>query len=53
VKVILDLTTCLHRCWQERTPYDEIRYLKSLQKAAPPYSNTLPTQHPNCLNNFT
>lgn len=23
----------LFRCWQERTPYDEIRYLKSLQKS--------------------
>src|SRR5947208_8509025 len=32
----------LFRCWQERTPYDELRYLKSLKKAAPPYSNTLP-----------
>jgi hypothetical protein len=26
----------LFRCWQERTPYDEIRYLKSLQKSSSP-----------------
>ena len=26
----------LFRCWQERTPYDEIRYLKSLQKRRSP-----------------
>lgn len=26
----------LFRCWQERTPYDEIRYLKSLQKLRSP-----------------
>ncbi len=26
----------LFRCWQERTPYDELRYLKSLQKSRSP-----------------
>jgi hypothetical protein len=26
----------LFRCWKERTPYDEIRYLKSLQKSRSP-----------------
>jgi transposase len=26
----------LFRCWQERTPYDEIRYLRSLQKRRSP-----------------
>jgi len=26
----------LFRCWQERTPYDELRYLKSLQKRRSP-----------------
>jgi hypothetical protein len=26
----------LFRCWQERTPYDELRYLKSLQKTGSP-----------------
>lgn len=26
----------LFRCWQERTPYDEIRYLKSLQRRRSP-----------------
>ncbi len=26
----------LFRCWQERTPFDEIRYLKSLQKSRSP-----------------
>jgi len=26
----------LFRCWQERTPYDEIRYLRSLQKSRSP-----------------
>ena len=26
----------LFRCWQERIPYDEIRYLKSLQKSRSP-----------------
>ena len=26
----------LYRCWQECTPYDEIRYLKSLQKRRAP-----------------
>jgi len=26
----------LFRCWQERTPYDELRYLKSLQKHGSP-----------------
>jgi hypothetical protein len=26
----------LFRCWQKRTPYDEIRYLKSLQKSSSP-----------------
>ena len=26
----------LFRCWQERTPYDEIRYLKSLQRSRSP-----------------
>lgn len=26
----------LFRCWQERTPYDELRYLKSLQRSASP-----------------
>ena len=26
----------LFRCWQERIPYDEIRYIKSLQKSGSP-----------------
>jgi hypothetical protein len=26
----------LFRCWKERTPYDEVRYLKSLQKRRSP-----------------
>jgi len=26
----------LFRCWQERMPYDELRYLKSLQKSRSP-----------------
>jgi len=26
----------LFRCWQERIPYDKIRYLRSLQKARSP-----------------
>ena len=26
----------LFRCWQERTPYDEVRYLKALQKSGSP-----------------
>ena len=26
----------LFRCWQEQTPYDELRYLKSLQKSGSP-----------------
>jgi transposase len=26
----------LFRCWQERTPYDELRYLKALQKSGSP-----------------
>ena len=26
----------LFRCWQERSPYDEVRYLKSLQKSQSP-----------------
>jgi transposase len=26
----------LFRCWQERTPYDELRYLRSLQKCRSP-----------------
>jgi transposase len=26
----------IFRCWQERTPYDELRYLKSLQKSRSP-----------------
>ena len=26
----------LFRCWQQRTPYDELRYLKSLQKRRSP-----------------
>jgi len=26
----------LFRCWQQRTPYDELRYLKSLQKSRSP-----------------
>ena len=26
----------LFRCWQERIPYDEIRYLRSLQKSGSP-----------------
>jgi hypothetical protein len=27
----------LFRCWQARTPYDEVRYLKSLQKRRSPF----------------
>jgi len=37
----------LFRCWQERIPYDEIRYLKSLQKSRSPllaYIAQPPTQ---------
>jgi hypothetical protein len=35
------------RGWQERTPYDELRYLKSLQKRRSPFcSNTLPNPTP-------
>jgi hypothetical protein len=26
----------LFRCWQERTPYDELRYLKALQRSGSP-----------------
>ena len=26
----------LFRCWQERIPYDELRYLKSLQRSSSP-----------------
>lgn len=38
----------LFRCWQERTPYDEIRYLKSLQKRRSPLLQYLaqPTAQP-------
>ena len=38
----------LFRCWQERTPYDEIRYLKSLQKRRSPLLQHLvqPTTQP-------
>ena len=44
----------LFRCWQERTPYDELRYLKSLQKSRSPLLQYLAQPNtPNCLNNFT
>jgi len=38
----------LFRCWQERIPYDEIRYLKSLQKSRSPLLQYLaqPTANP-------
>jgi hypothetical protein len=36
----------LFRCWQERMPYDEFRYLKSQQKSRSPCSNTLSTPPP-------
>ena len=31
----------LCRCWQQHIPYDELRYLKSLQKPAHPCSPVL------------
>jgi hypothetical protein len=39
---------------QERTPYDEIRYLKSLQKSrSPPFAAIpCPANYPNHLNSF-
>jgi len=38
----------LYRCWQERTAYDELRYLKSLQKTRSPLLPYLaqPTEEP-------
>jgi transposase len=36
----------LFRCWQQRTPYDELRYLKSLQKPLRLCSNTSLNQLP-------
>jgi hypothetical protein len=38
----------LFRCWQERIPYDEIRYLNSLQKSGSPLLQYLahPTTQP-------
>jgi transposase len=42
----------LFRCWQERIPYDEIRYLKSLQKSRSPLASiSRPANHPTLMNN--
>jgi transposase len=44
----------LFRCWQERTPYDEIRYLKSLQKSSSPLLPFLAQPASlHTVNNFT
>ena len=37
----------LHRCWLDRVPYDESRYLIALQKRGAPLLKHAATRHPH------
>jgi hypothetical protein len=37
----------LHRCWTERTPYDESRYLMALQKRNAPLLKSIVAPSPS------
>ena len=39
-----ELSKAAYRCWQERIPNDELRYLKSLQKSRSPLRQYLVPQ---------